>query len=466
MIVSGGAVVETRHVSLEAGYWSGSSALYGGTVSAQAPSLNDRSSDDWQRYARAIYGEMYRRHNWVYTVVDYRAHAVARLPVKVFRRNVDGRVDERDHPYARLLQRPSPVMDKNLFWRTVCTHYDLFGEVIIVKLRGADGLPDELHPVHPSQVEIDLDGGSLTYRFVSTSGVTTLPAADVVHIRSVDPDAGVRGVSALEPLRRTLENEDAARTAQASFWRNGARPGVALVHPGQLSQQAIDRLKAQFDAIAAGASKTGTTVVLEEGLKPEVLTVTAEEAQYIQTRELNAVEVVAAYHLPPTAVGILTHATYSNVTEQLRSVYRDTVAPLLQMMEAALDAQLRPDFAPDGEVYAEFVLDEVLRGSFEDRVQALAAAINSAQITPAEARQLENRPYVDGSDKLLINAAAVPVAAVEPEMLRMLLELVRAGYVPDEAATALGLPVIKHSGNYPQPRAAAPTTEVRSDNDG
>jgi HK97 family phage portal protein len=363
-------------------------------------------------YQHASYAEMYRRHNWVYTVVDYRAHAVARLPLKVYRRVENGREDLRDHPMAALLRRPNPQMDRNLFWRTVIVHLDLFGEAILRKVRANDGRILELWPMHPSFVKVEPSGEGLAYQFVNASGGVELTADDVIHVRSVDPMGGYRGVSPLEPLRRTLENEESARLAQASFWKRGARPGMALTHPGQLSAAAQQRLKAQFDAIAAGAANTGSTVVLEEGMAAQNLGLSAEEAQYIQTRELNAVEVIAAYHLPPTAVGILTHATYSNVTEQLRSVYRDTVAPLLQMLEAALNVSLRPEFGDTDDVYAEFVLDEVLRGAFEDRVAAIATAISSGQMTPAEARQLENRPFIEGSDQLLVNAAVVPVASV------------------------------------------------------
>jgi phage portal protein BeeE len=81
----------------------------------------------------------------------------------------------------------------------------------------------------------------------------------------------VRGLSRLEPLRATLLNEDAARRATTAFWNKGARPGMALTHPGQLSAPAQQRLKLQFDAIAAGADNTGSTVVLEEGMTPQKL---------------------------------------------------------------------------------------------------------------------------------------------------------------------------------------------------
>jgi phage portal protein BeeE len=206
----------------------------------------------------------------------------------------------------------------------------------------------------------------------------------------------VRGLSRLEPLRATLLNEDAARRATTSFWNRGARPGTALTHPGQLSAPAQARLKAQYDSIAAGADNTGATVVLEEGMQPAKLSLTAEEAQYIETRKLNREEVCAAYDVPPPVVHILDRATFSNITEQMRSMYRDTMAPRLGLYESVLDTQLRPDFDPQGGLYAEFLMDEVLRGDFEQRAAAYEIMTRIGGMTPAEVRK-DGEPAAPGA---------------------------------------------------------------------
>jgi hypothetical protein len=95
--------------------------------------------------------------------------------------------------------------------------------------------------------------------------------------------------------------------------------------------------------------------------------------QFIEARQVSREEACGMYDVPPPAVHILDHATFSNITEQMRSVYRDTMAPRLALFESGIDAQLRPDFDPQGNLYAEFLLDEVLRGAFEQtRSQGLS----------------------------------------------------------------------------------------------
>jgi hypothetical protein len=80
-----------------------------------------------------------------------------------------------------------------------------------------------------------------------------------------------------------------------------------------------------------------------------------------------------------------------------------------------LDTQLRPDFDPRGDLYAEFLMDEVLRGSFEERVAAYKDMFNIGGMTPAEIRRAENRPRLGPeTDALYVNAATVALSKLHP----------------------------------------------------
>jgi HK97 family phage portal protein len=373
----------------------------------------------------ASFGRLYSKQLWVYTLVRKRALATRRLPLKVYRRTSEGRQEDRTSPYAELLRRPNRHHPASFLWEWTSSTLDIYGEAMWLKLRGRDGRPVELWPVHPTNVRIErVDGdqaqrwsvpkGSLLY--VYGPGVISgsdpqyvIPARDVVHFKTYNPESTVRGLSPLEPLRATLINEDAARRASSAFWGNGARPSGYLSHPQRLSDGALQRLKAQWNDIHGGVDNYGKWAILEEGMEPKVLSLSAEEAQYIESRRLNREEVCAAYDVPPPVVHILDRATFSNITEQMRSMYRDTMAPHIGGLEATLDFQLRPDFVDDDSAYAEFLMDEVLRGTLEERAAAIQSAINSGQLTPNEGRALDNRPAMPGGDRLFINSTMVPI---------------------------------------------------------
>jgi HK97 family phage portal protein len=402
MILSDGVLVKSPTT-----VWEGTTATF--------PGWNQiLTGQYWSSYA-----DIYRQQVWVSTVVNKLAMGTARLPLKVYERDELNRPQVPDHPYAKLLNNPNPKMSRFAFWLWVSSTFDIYGEAFILKIRDRGGRPVQLVPLHPSCMHIDEeDNGEAVWLFrngkVEIKGIRQ---SDLVHPRTYNPESTRRGLSRLEPLRRTLEFEDAAQRSQSSFWRNGARPGFALKHPGNLSQPAADRVKVRFDEIARGADKTGTTIVLEEGMEPMVLSVSNEDAQYVDSRKLNREEVCGAYDIPPPAVHILDRATFSNITEQMRSLYRDTHAPRLQLFEGCLETELRasvqpgksePDFSDD--VYAEFLLDEVLRGDFEARSAAYSAA---DYMTVAEKRKSENLPFIEGTDRILVNAAVIPLDEVD-----------------------------------------------------
>jgi HK97 family phage portal protein len=358
----------------------------------------------------SAYAGIYSRQLWVYVLVQKLAKGTARLPLPVYEHNDLDRPRRDDHPMAKLLANPNPAMSGFGLKLWTSSMQDIYGDAFWFKQRQG-GRVVGLYPLHPASMTYSdkqeswkFDNGKLV--------MSDIGDADLVSFRSFHPDSLTRGLSPLEPLRSTLENEWHARTATSSFWRRGARPGMALAHPGILSEPAQVRLKAQMDNIAAGSDKTGVTVVLEEGMKPEVMTLTAEEAQYIETRKLNREEACAAYDVPPPVVHILDHATFSNITEQMRSMYRDTMEPRLGGYEATIEMDLRQAEWPGDNVYAEFNLDQVLRGAFEARQDALNKA---SHMTIAEKRKIENLPFIEGTDRIFLNTATMPLDAIDAQ---------------------------------------------------
>lgn len=381
--------------------------------------------------AFATYGQVYKSQLWVATLVNKLAFGVARLPLKCYTRTGSGdRVDARDTPFARLLRNPNSRHDPFFFWLWTASTFEIYGEALWVKDRPGPGRPPVgLYPLHPSNVftrrtdrpetlksGVQVDAGELIYGFYAGSATAALMEwrqDDIVHFKTYNPENQVRGLSRLEPLRQTILNEDAARRASEAFWLNGGRPSMTVTLERSLSEPALERMSAQLNQLHAGVDNWGRIALLEEGAKPTLLPLNAEEMQYIESRKINREEACGIYDVPPPVVHILDRATFSNITEQMRSMYRDTMAPRLGLFESVLDTQLRPDFDPRGNLYAEFLMDEVLRGSFEQRVLAYETMARIGGMMPAEIRERENLP--DGgpeTHQLYVNAATVPLGEV------------------------------------------------------
>jgi HK97 family phage portal protein len=383
--------------------WEGTPAQFPGWVEL---GINGR----WSSYA-----ELYRTQLWVNVVIDKRAKALARLPFKVYERAAGGRLDASESSFGRLMRKPSKTIDPFLFWLWTASTRDIHGEAFWLKDRDRGGRPIELLPIHPTKVirETD-DNGKTTWKIRLKSGDVTVDRRDLVHHREFNPDTLLSGMSKLEPLRATLENEDGARRANSALWREGGRPSTLLKHPGKFSSDLVaNRLRAQWNEVHSGVDNWAKVAILEEGMTAEFVPLNVEELQYIEARKLNREEVCAAFDMAPPVVHILDRATFSNIVEQHRSMYRDTMGPLLGSLEATVDAELRDgtygaDVAPDfgDSFYGEFLLDEVLRGDFEARQTAY---LQANYMTIAEKREKENLPFIEGTEHIMLNSATLPL---------------------------------------------------------
>lgn len=380
----------------------------------------------------AAYDEMYSQGLWPSVAVNKLTWLQVMLPGKTYRRRAGGREDAGGSAFGRLMSRPSTKVNPQMFWLWFTAMHHIHGKAFARKNRDGLGRPDELLLTHPTRMRYGprgggwipapaggLEVGENRWWFTRPDG-TEVPIArrDFIYWPRFNPCSPMQGLSPFEPLRETLESEWATRRASRASWQNGGQHRMILKHPGRFNKAKVqEALAAQYVAKYGGPENAGKPLVLEEGMDAVAIPVD-DRLQYVDTRKLNREEIAAAFDIPPPAIQILDRATFSNVTEQNRMLYRTTMPPHLTGFEAVIDFDLRDGSFGDGgpdfgaAFYFEWLADGALRGDFEQRIDAYAKAIQTGQMTAAEVRQLENRPEVEGTSTLLVNAALVPISEV------------------------------------------------------
>lgn len=386
--------------------WTGQLNLWNGE-GATAPALGYT----WEEFSTASYELLFKRQLWVYRAIETRATALSRLPLKVYRRDGLNRPElDRDEPFPALLRRPNPRMSSEHLWLWTDETRGIHGIAWWRIVRDRGGRPVQLWPVHPTRLrQVDPD----TFELASSDGT---PAMQLAWYDLVPFLENARGISPLEQLRKTLHAENAAQAATSAYWDKGARPSLVLKHPKAIGETAVKTLRESAEIFYGGAGNRGSIMVLEENMTADVVALSAEDAQYIESRKLNREEVAAAYGMPPPVLGILDHATYSNIKELFRSLYREVTAPQAGKFQATLETYLRAGYNPrtggpnfPDDQYAEFLLEDMLRGTPEEQIDSLAKAVQVGLLTPAEGRRILNRREIDGSDVLFANAAMQPL---------------------------------------------------------
>jgi len=354
------------------------------------------------------YAALYRTQPNVRVCVDFLARNIAQLGLHVFRRvDENDRVRLRDHPLARVLKQPLPRQFKMTRYRLIeslISDLGIYYNAFWLKMRGDNGalgllrIPPPMMTVKgglvPTQYEVTLSGRPKTFE-----------PEEIVHFRGYNPENPVAGISPLETLRRILAEEHAAGDYREHFWQNAARMHGIIERPEgapEWSETARGRFKSEFEALYSGNKGSGKTAVLEEGMTWKTVEFNAQESEYLAGRKLTREECARAYHIPLPMVGILDHATFSNIREQHKHLYQDSLGPWLAMVEEDIMLQLLPDFEDSDGVYIEFNIQEKLQGNFDEQVKALQSAVGRPWMTANEARARLNLPSRGGDADALV----------------------------------------------------------------
>ena len=360
------------------------------------------------RYA-PTYGHIYRAQPAVRTVVSFLARNVSQLALQTFRRLADNdRERLTEHPLAALLTTPNPTTTQYRLIRALVSDMGIYDDAYWVKLRNDDGRPIGLRRIQPWRMEAL--GADWTdpekYRIHGALGYLDVDRENVVHFRGYNPDDSRVGCSPLEALRQVLAEEHAASTWREQMWRNGARMAGDIKRPIEApdwGDKARERFRGEWQAQYTGdGPAAGGTPLLEDGMEFMPASINPKEAQYVESRKLTREEVAAEYHIAPPLVGILDHATFSNIKEQHKGLYQDTLGPWCAEIEQEIGLQLVSDLPASDRVYVEFNIREKLEGSFEEQAQQLQAAVGAPYMTRNEARARQNLPRVEGGDDLIV----------------------------------------------------------------
>jgi len=383
-----------------------------GIETAWSPSYSYGSMNLYGPYSYP-YAEIYRTQPNVRVCVDFLARNIAQLGLHVFQRKGEtDRVRLRDHPLAKLIEQPLPPEFKVTRYHLVESLMADLGIYFNAYWLKVGSPPKALLRVPPPWVTVYGSVVPMRYEVSMPDKLRAFEPTEIVHFRGYNPLDPVSGLSPLETLRRVLAEEHAAGDYREHFWANSARMNGIIERPADAptwSKDARERFKAEFEALYSGSENSGKTAILEEGMAWKEASFNAQESEYLAGRKLTREECARAYHIPLPMVGILDNATFSNIREQHKNLYQDSLGPWLAMIEGDIELQLLPDLNTTPGVYVEFNIQEKLQGSFEEQTTALQSAVGRPWMTANEARARMNLPSMGGDADRLVTPLNVLV---------------------------------------------------------
>ena len=296
-------------------------------------------------------------------------------------------------------------------------------------------------PLHPDRMKIKvLDGDRVEYHYDAGAGRTRVfSAEEIMHIKGLSSD-GVIGYSPITVAAGAIALSEAAERFGSRFFQNSATPSGILSHPGKLKPEARSNIQKSWQS-AHGAGRQHSVALLEEGLSWTAMSVSPNEAQFLETRRFQAEEVARLFNVPPHMLMLLDRSTFSNIVEQNRAYATNCIRPWAIRWEQAIRKSILERFT-EGGTFVEFLMDSLLRPDTMQRAQANQILLQNGALTIDEWRARENlNPLnTDAGDVnwMPLNIAPVSTAAQDTppeddEMARTLrLELTARGVELDD----------------------------------
>jgi HK97 family phage portal protein len=296
-------------------------------------------------------------------------------------------------------------------WKETCLlHGLLHGNVYLQHVTNVAGATIGATPVHPRAVSPAWErrpDGTYTGRkvYTATLGDGTRRTFDqnaMTQIMGPSMD-GLRGLSLIGVARQSLGTHIAGDRAAAKMFGNGALISGLVSTEEDVDEDEAKDIKEGLDRKVGGWENAGEVAFVNRKLKFSPWTMSAQDAQFLESRQFQIEEIARWTGVPPHLLMQTEKQTSwgTGVAEQNRGLGRFTLLGWTMRFEQRLSRLLaKPRFA-------EFDFAGLERPTPEDEIKLLIEQVKAGLLTVNEARKIRNLPPIDGGD-VLRSAAASP----------------------------------------------------------
>ena len=355
----------------------------------------------------------------VYACVRILSEAVAGLPLHFYRYEEDGSKEKAidSNLYHLLHDEPNPEMSSFVFRETLMTHLLLWGNAYAQIIRNGKGEIIALYPLMPNKMSVDRDeNGKLYYTYTRSDcepntmngSSVVLEPKDVLHIPGLGFD-GLVGYSPIAMAKNAIGLAIATEEFGSKFFANGAAPSGVLEHPGTIKDPT--RVREAWQSQFGGSGNSGKVAVLEEGMKYTPISISPEQAQFLETRKFQINEIARIFRVPPHMVGDLEKSSFSNIEQQSLEFVKYTLDPWVVRWEQSLSRSLLSEDEKK-QYFFKFNLEGLLRGDYQSRMNGYAIARQNGWMSANDIRELEDLDKLSpeqGGDLYLVNGNMLPL---------------------------------------------------------
>ncbi|NFN17838.1 phage portal protein [Clostridium botulinum] len=308
----------------------------------------------------------------VYKCLSIRSGTISKMPIQTFMRTSKGK-KRVDNSVSYLLEiRPNRLTTPSQFKKMISIDIDIWGNAysLIIDKRKA------LKRLEPWRTTVNImSDGSLRYKYQDpiTLKLQTYTDEEVMHFKDFGTD-GIMGKSKIQLARETLGNAKASNKLLSKYYKNGTLAKGILTHPGTLDKTAKDNIKSAWREANSGISNAYDIPVVDSGLKYEDISMSFEDAQFLNLNKFSVEEIARFFNVPPYMLGIMDGAKFNNVQSQSMDFVTNTIQPLITDIEEEINYKLFYTLEKQKGYYTKFNMavamraDDISRANFYEKM--------------------------------------------------------------------------------------------------
>lgn len=328
----------------------------------------------------------------VYRAIDIITSAVAQLPLRVERHGVEVPASE----IPDIIKAPSLSFTRSDFLEQIALSLAVTGNAYIFAKRIGGKIVELVvlnpHEVLPTQ---DETSGVITYSYRGRD----YSQADIQHLKFMVLPGSLKGLGAIQAARAEIQGAINLRDYAAQWFNGAGQPSGILSTDQALTAEDAKQIRDTWNNIDPATGKPLPTTanpsnikVTGKGVKYEPIVLNPRDAQFIESRNFNTLEIARLFGIPATLMLTSTEGssmTYSNIEQDWIGFVRFTLTKYLRKIEEALTT-----FTPRGQT-VRFQISALLRSDTLTRYQAHQIALSAGFMTLNEIRAIESLPPLE-----------------------------------------------------------------------
>lgn len=311
------------------------------------------------------------RYSPVWRAINLISRDTAKCKLNIWKESPDGkRLLAKKHPSWKFLRRKPNSFQTAFVWKQMMKFHELFyGNSYSYIKRNLQGDVLELIPLYPDVTEAILVQGNLFYTTQIDGKQHTLYPENVLHFKALSFN-GVEGYGILRMAKDSIGLGKAQQKFSSVFFRNNAQPSGVLSHPATLSDEAFKRLKESWTHTNGGLDNAHKPKILEEGMKWLQMGINAKDAQLIEGKKYELIEVANWFSIPPHKLGDSSRLSYNSLEQENQSYIDDSLDPGFVNWEEECEDKLLTEREKENESHeVEFDRKSLVRANLKDRAE-------------------------------------------------------------------------------------------------